>query len=466
MARQQIPDLVEVIWRDLLDVGLRTRGYIAKNTMVMEYIGDTITAMVAEARRTRSGKTYLAEVTEERWIDARKGGNLSLQRIETQGEYRIAVELTITNGDEECELPCLCNSSSCKGTLGEQAKAGGATIHGGGTPERTPDPPGVIVIETTLEGEPLESRTPELCSWMFHKHSQLRKAVVEIVRRVNAGEWGMGGGDAATGATLEQWMNLIQLIPVPEQWWKVLEATGAPKDAEVTLLKTETVTMDMILTLKQGNMVGSDVLNMWAAMLATETWPSAPATQTQYNSRNVMYASMYFYDHLQEGLPGSWEWALDEEVLMDWGQTVRWDWLEIVVVPICQRLHWMIVVADITNSELNCYDSLGRVGSDKFERIGKWINWRLKQAKLKPREWSYHQQKVSRQMPGSNDCAMTPVAVMFNVRHGQLQASTLPVPEKGNEMCKLMMWMLLRGCIEKETIASPWPVPTLHGARK
>eukprot|EP00961_Rhodomonas_salina_P210918 2848211-Rhodomonas_salina.3 len=117
-------------------VGAQTTEFIGKGTIVLEYTGDAITATVAQARKLKTGKAYLVEVTEERWINAKKGGNLSrylnfsceanchLQRFETQGEYRIGVvacrdigpdeELAITNWDEECELQCLCGSTRCK----------------------------------------------------------------------------------------------------------------------------------------------------------------------------------------------------------------------------------------------------------------------------------------------------------------------------------------------------------------
>lgn len=187
---------------------------------------------------------------------------------------------------------------------------------------------------------------------------------------------------------------------------------------------------------------------MWTAILATEIWPSAPSKPLQWNSCNVMFTSTYFYDRLLEGRPGSKAWELDEEVIMDWGHNVRWTGLEVVAVLICQHLHWTLVIADIVGATLHGYDSLGLVGAEEFDCVGKWINWRLKKEQIKLVHWTHTHQAVRLQLPGSNDCAMTLLAAMFNIRHGELDSSLLPLPEARWEMWKLVAWVLLRGGIE------------------
>lgn len=99
-------------------------------------------------------------------------------------------------------MPLWVHQVQGRGTLGEQAKAEGSRMHACDSPERTTDPPEVEVIEMTSEGEPLESRTPEMCGWMFHKNSPMLVAIVDVVGRVDTGEWGMGG-DTACSAGLD-----------------------------------------------------------------------------------------------------------------------------------------------------------------------------------------------------------------------------------------------------------------------
>eukprot|EP00961_Rhodomonas_salina_P090373 1215984-Rhodomonas_salina.1 len=126
-------------------------------------------------------------------------------------------------------------------------------------------------------------------------------------------------------------------------------------------------------------------------------------------------------------------WELDEEVLATWSSKVRWKGLEVVVVPVCLSMHWTVIVVDITNSSICRYDSLLGQSTEEMRKVGAWVNWRMRKEGLPGRAWEMQNMPVERQRVGSNDCAMTVMAVMYNARLGDLSVASLPRASRGDE---------------------------------
>ncbi|RKP20399.1 SET domain-containing protein [Rozella allomycis CSF55] len=126
--------------------GLFTLEQIDQGDMIIEYVGEIVRAIVAEAREKRYekegiGSSYLFRVDDELVVDATKKGNLArfinhscdpncvakIITIENQKKIVFYAKKAIQVGEEitydykfpreEKKIPCCCGSSKCRGSL-------------------------------------------------------------------------------------------------------------------------------------------------------------------------------------------------------------------------------------------------------------------------------------------------------------------------------------------------------------
>eukprot|EP00961_Rhodomonas_salina_P138223 1859574-Rhodomonas_salina.3 len=339
-------------------------------------------------------------------------------------------------------MKCLCGSKECKGTLGQQAQAALAagTVHSGETPSQPGTP------ASTGKSPPLGTKIAarHRCEWVWNPQLRaLRRVLLDFVSSAAV----IPINEDTTVTKLRRWLDLTEFLP--EQWCPMIKDEQLLSSASATTvisvvevdMTVESIALEDFLSLQPTKMIHSDVMNVWARMLENET-----QGQTS-RSPKVIYLTSHFFQILRISKQEDGEWGFAGTSTTRWKLRHKISVAEWIVFPICNRAHWTILVAHTESTTIFRFDSLCDKDEADAKMAALWLNWKRQSEGSEPAVWRVHHNEVERQLRGSNDCRITVLGVMYNVKRGLIEQQHLPRAIHGNAMRKWCAWIVVRGGI-------------------